>query len=106
MSSVLFTLLDFIIACNTHTHSRENIDCGCPNGNTTVTSACNFKGEEHMYFLQTVPELVDQSTVRVPGGRTDDTFKASESLCAVKMHSVMQTNDQKAEQSVAIQRTE
>lgn len=25
-----------------------------------------------MYHLQAVPELVDQSTVKLPGGRTDD----------------------------------
>lgn len=100
-----FTQWYGIIACNTHSHCGEHIDCGCTNGNVTVTSAWNFKGEEHVYLLQTVRELVDHSTVKFPEGRTDDTFKAGESLCAVKMHSVMQTNDQKAVQSVGSQRT-
>lgn len=59
-----------------------------------------------MCLLQTVPDLVDQRTMKFPEGRTDDTFKARKSLCAVKMHCVMQTNDQKAVQRVAIQRTE
>lgn len=59
-----------------------------------------------MYLLQTVPVLVDQSTFMSPKGRSDDTFKARESVCAVKMHSVMQTNDQKGVQGVDIRRTE
>lgn len=59
-----------------------------------------------MYLLQTVPVLVDQSTSLFPRGRSDDTFKARESVCAVKMHSVMQTNDQKGVQGVSIRRTQ
>lgn len=41
-----------------------------------------------------------------PEGRTDDTFKARESLCAIKVHSVMQTNNQKAVQSVGKEQSE
>lgn len=56
--------------------------------------------------MQTVADLVDQTPVKFPGGKADDTFGGRESLCPLKKkHSAMQTNDQKAVQCVGIQRT-
>lgn len=69
------------------------MDCGWTSG---ATAKGNFKGEEHMYFLHTLPDMTDQRAVKFPQRPADDTFRAREAVCAAKMHSMMQTNHQTA----------